>query len=116
MALTPTTEESGCIQIIPGNYRVGQLEHKTYEDEDNVLFQSQAIENLLEQQPLFSQLMPGELTLHHGWMLHASGPNQTKQHRVGLKSSTTPPRRVSQTKFVNDTAILVSGVDEYRHY
>ncbi|MEM7300285.1 MAG: phytanoyl-CoA dioxygenase family protein [Pseudomonadota bacterium] len=115
LALSPATAESGCMRMVPGSHKHGRMHHETFEDETNVLFQSQTVQGVAEESAVMCPLMPGEASFHHGWTLHASMPNDSDDRRIGLNVQYLATH-VRQTKHNLDTAMLVRGVDEFNHF
>ena len=115
LALSPATKESGCMRMIPGSHKEGVYSHETTIDETNVLLQGQTIQNVDESRAVMCPLNAGEASLHHGWTLHASMPNNSNDRRIGLNVQYLAPH-VRQTKHNLDTAILVRGEDKYNHF
>lgn len=60
-------------------------------------------------------LEPGQSSLHHGWLVHASDANSSDDHRIGLALNYVAPH-MCQTKAAGETATLVRGVDRYGHF
>lgn len=116
LALSDASVEAGCMRVIPGSHRQGRLNHITGEkDDNNVLFQNQRVADIDESQALACPLRPGQASLHHGWLLHASAPNRTGDRRIGLNVQYIAPQ-VRQTKLPGYSAWLVRGEDRYGHY
>jgi len=115
LALSPATEESGCMRMIPGSHIDGMREHKNTEDESNVLFQGQTIYDVDEEKSVICALKPGEATFHHGWTMHASAPNKSRDRRIGLNVQYINPS-MKQLKHNADSALLVRGKDYYNHF
>ncbi len=116
LALSDASVEAGCMRVIPGSHRQGRLEHIAGEqDEHNVLFQNQRVADIDETQAVACPLRPGQASLHHGWLLHASAPNQSSDRRIGLNVQYIAPQ-VRQTKLPGYTAWLVRGQDRYGYY
>lgn len=115
LALSPATEKSGCMRMIPGSHKHGVCEHITGEDENNVLLQSQTIEGVNENEAVMCQLKTGEASFHHGWTLHASMPNNSDDRRIGLNVQYLAAH-VRQTKHDLDTAMLVRGQDKFNNF
>lgn len=115
LALSPATEESGCMRMIPGSHKQGRVDHENTADDSNVLLQGQTVRGVREEDALLCPLQPGEATFHHGWTLHASMPNKSNDRRIGLNVQYLAPH-VRQTKHDLDTAILVRGEDRYNHF
>ena len=115
LALSPATEQSGCMRMIPGSHRKGQIAHTDGDDPDNVLHRSQTIGDVDESTAVATPLAPGEASFHHGWTMHASAPNQSSDRRIGLNVQYIRPS-LKQTVGADETAILVRGTDRFRHY
>lgn len=115
LALSPATEISGCMRMVPGSHREGKLEHRDTDDQSNVLFRGQSVEGVAEDEALMCPLQPGEASFHHGWTLHASMPNASDDRRIGFNVQYINPS-ARQTLHDLDTATLVRGVDRFNHY
>lgn len=115
LALSPATEESGCMKMLPGSHTKGRIEHQRTDDDSNVLLQGQTVTGIDESQSVLCPLAPGEASFHHGWTLHASTPNIGSDRRIGLNIQYIAPH-VRQTKHDMDTALLVRGEDKYKHF
>lgn len=116
LALSDASIDAGCMRVIPGSHRHGRLEHITGEpDENNVLFHNQRVADIDESRAVACPLRPGQASLHHGWLLHASAPNHTGDRRIGLNVQYIAAH-VRQTKLPGYPAWLVRGEDRYGHY
>ena len=115
MALSPTTQESGCMRMLPGSHKEGRQKHEVAPDETNVLLQGQTVKAVDEETAILCPLKPGEATFHHGWTLHASMPNKSHERRIGLNVQYLATH-VRQTKHENDSAVLVRGQDKFNHF
>ena len=121
LALSPATEESGCMSVLPGSHKLGQLpvEHKP--DADNLLSSGQ--KSIIDVDPaktVSMPLRPGELSLHHTHTLHGSGANRTGDRRIGFGMNYIPAH-VKAVKRVTESgafcsAMLVRGQDRYGHF
>ena len=115
LALSPATEQTGCMKMLPGSHKQGRIEHHVTEDKDNVLLQGQTVTNFDDSHSKLCPLAPGEASFHHGWTLHTSAPNHGDDRRIGLNVQYIAPH-VRQTKHDLDTALLVRGKDTYKHF
>jgi ectoine hydroxylase-related dioxygenase (phytanoyl-CoA dioxygenase family) len=115
LALSPATEESGCMRMIPGSHVNGCVTHEPTDDDSNVLFRGQTVRGVKEENSVMCPLQPGEASFHHGWTLHASMPNNSGDRRIGLNVQYLATH-VRQTKHDLDTAMLVRGEDKYRNF
>ena len=116
VALSPATEESGCMQMIPGSHRKGGLPHRDTRADGNLLHRGQEMaEPVDETHSLPMALRPGQASLHHGWLMHGSGPNNSEDRRIGLTIQFVAPE-VRQLKTDQESATLVRGRDPYGHF
>ncbi|MGI9407833.1 MAG: phytanoyl-CoA dioxygenase family protein [Hyphomicrobiaceae bacterium] len=115
LALSPATEESGCMRMVPGSHVHGPLDHEVTDDDNNVLYQGQTVRGVGEENAVMCPLQPGEASFHHGWTLHASMPNTSADRRIGLNVQYIAAH-VSQTKHDLDTAMLVRGKDRFTNF
>lgn len=116
LALSPATVASGCMRVLPGSHLQGRLDHLTGEqDDDNILYQNQRVPDVDESCAVACELAPGQASLHHGWLLHASTPNCSDDRRIGVNVQYIAPQ-VRQTKLPGYTAWLVRGEDRYGYY
>ncbi len=115
LALTAATDQSGCMRMVPGSHKQGQLDHQDTDDKSNVLFRGQSVQGVAENNAVMCPLRPGEASFHHGWTLHASMPNLSNHRRVGFNVQYISPS-ARQTLHDLDTATLLRGQDRFNHY
>ncbi|MEK9672706.1 MAG: phytanoyl-CoA dioxygenase family protein [Rhodospirillaceae bacterium] len=115
-ALSLATVESGCMKIVPGSHKWNQLEHRDTLDKHNLLTRGQELAvDVNEDDAVYMPLQPGEMSLHHVLLAHASTPNTTDDRRIGLAVRFTAPH-VKQANADGDSAWLVRGQDDYGHF
>jgi ectoine hydroxylase-related dioxygenase (phytanoyl-CoA dioxygenase family) len=116
VALTPSTAENGCLRVVRGSHRWNQLPHVDTHDPDNLLTRGQEIAvPVREEDAEDVVLAPGEMSLHHVLMAHASAPNRSNRRRVGIAFRYIAPD-VTQTSGLRDSATLVAGQDRFGHF
>ncbi len=116
IALSPATLESGCMQFLPGSHRGGRIAHRDTYAEDNILHRGQTVEmEIPEDQVIAAELRPGQASIHHGWLMHGSGPNSSNDRRIGLTLQYLAPS-VKQLYTDKEGATLVRGQDRYGHF
>lgn len=109
VALTPSTVASGCLRVIPGTHRLPLLPHAPTFAAENMLSRGQVIEaGLSEAEAIDVVLAPGQMSLHHVKIAHASGPNRSDHRRVGFAIRYIAAH-VRQERDMRDTATLVMG-------
>lgn len=112
LALTPSTEESGCLQVVPRSHKLGQLAHESQPADENMLFYGQTTQVTAD--PVSLPLQAGQASFHSMRIVHGSGPNNASWPRIGLVMRFIAPW-VQQSK-ARDSATLVRGRDTYGFY
>lgn len=84
VALTPSTDESGCVAVIPGSHRDGLRQHQDTFEEANILTRGQQVAGVDEAAAVNLALRPGQMSLHHPWLVHGSRPNRSGARRIGV--------------------------------
>jgi ectoine hydroxylase-related dioxygenase (phytanoyl-CoA dioxygenase family) len=76
-ALDDSTEENGCMRVLPGTHRFGIIDRAEWE-----AYEQRALDGRLpEERPLV--LRAGSCSFHHGLILHSSAPNPSGKRRRG---------------------------------
>jgi len=84
LALSPATKDSGCMDFVKGSHKNQIIPHTDTFDEQNLLSRGQEIQvDVAEKDKVCGALAPGQISLHHGLMIHGSGPNVTDDRRIG---------------------------------
>ncbi len=115
LALSPSTAASGCMRFVAGSHRE-ILDHKDTFAQENLLTRGQEIAvDVDDSTAVDVELAPGEMSLHHGRLLHASNPNTTDDRRIGLaiRYITAKQRQAVGDKTI---ATLVRGNDRYGNF
>ena len=111
LALSPSTVESGCMKMIPGSHNWERIEHKDTFDKNNLLTRGQVMNKAFDESRSVNVLVqPGEISLHHVNIAHASFPNRSNDRRIGIAIRYVTPD-VRQLTGVPDSATLVRGID-----
>lgn len=115
-ALTPSTPENGCVQILPGTHNDGQLGHRDERDHKAMLSRGQTLTKTLDDSAAVDLVMrPGDVSFHHTLAIHRSAPNLSDGRRIGVGVSYIPAhvRHIGDTRL---SASLVRGEDRYGHF
>jgi Phytanoyl-CoA dioxygenase (PhyH) len=116
VALTPSIVENGCMRVVPGTHTLPQLPHRDTFAADNLLSRGQEIAvDVEESKAVDVVLTPGQMSLHHVLLVHGSEPNRSDHRRIGFAIRYLPTY-VEQLNGVRDSATLVRGRDDYRHF
>jgi ectoine hydroxylase-related dioxygenase (phytanoyl-CoA dioxygenase family) len=111
VALSPATVESGCMKFVPGSHRRTIVPHIDTFAADNLLSRGQEIAvEVDEAEAVPVVLRPGQMSLHHGRLFHASGPNVTDDRRIGFVVRFIRPDTPKAGKG-RDYAMLARGCD-----
>jgi ectoine hydroxylase-related dioxygenase (phytanoyl-CoA dioxygenase family) len=116
VALTDSTQENGCVEVMPGSHALGQRPHRDDRDKRAMLSRGQTLSIDLDESraaPLL--LSAGEISFHHTLLMHRSAPNKSSRPRVGIGISFIPTRvrHITETRL---SATLVRGVDSFGHF
>jgi len=115
VALSPATRKSGCMRFVPGSHRQIVAHQDTFA-EDNLLTRGQEIAvEVDETDAVAVELAPGEMSLHHGRLFHASDPNRSDDRRIGLAIRYVPAS-MRQIDGAAMSATLVRGQDRFGHF
>ena len=116
VALSPATEGSGCMKMLTGSHCEGKKSHRDTYGKGNILHRGQELEMAIDEERVMSvELKPGEASLHHGWVAHASYPNLSDDRRIGLSLHYISPR-VMQKHTDKESATLVRGEDRQKNF
>ena len=116
VALSPATVESGCMRFVPGSHHKRLVPHRDAFGKDNLLTRGQEIAvEVDEASAVDVVLRPGQASLHHGHLFHASGPNRTSLRRIGVAIRYITPS-MKQTSGARLLVAHVSGKDDYGHF
>ncbi len=86
IALTPSTVENGCLQVLPGSHKMGRVEHlNTGEQVGADLAKVEAYAKLHE--VVYCELQPGDALFFHCNLLHSSGQNTSENPRWSIISA-----------------------------
>jgi phytanoyl-CoA dioxygenase PhyH len=119
-AVDDSDVENGCMRVIPGTHDAIR-EHRKAERAGNLLSINQEVPVTAEEEARAVDLClrAGEVSLHHGMLIHGSNPNLSPRRRCGLTIRYVPPH-VRQVAINSQgrtwQAVLVRGNDPYRHF
>ena len=116
IAITNVSEEAGCMRFVPGSHKQQLIPHVDKFSEDNLLSRGQEVAvDVDEDHAVLDDLAPGEMSIHHGRIFHASGPNRSSDRRIGAAIRYVAPD-LERSASGRDFATLVRGVDEYGNW
>jgi non-heme Fe2+,alpha-ketoglutarate-dependent halogenase len=116
VALTDAPVEAGCMEVVPGSHKLGQLPHAEMQDPENLLSRGQTLAVDIDRRTTaFMPVKAGQFSLHHTHLVHNSRPNRWHDRRIGLGISYIPSSARCTAKG-RVTAMLVRGTDKYGHF
>jgi ectoine hydroxylase-related dioxygenase (phytanoyl-CoA dioxygenase family) len=116
LALSPATVESGAMRFVPGSHRGAIVPHRDTFEQANLLSRGQEIAVEVDEATAVDVVLaPGEMSLHHGRLFHASNPNRSADRRIGLATRYISPD-MRQSVGRKDFAVLVRGEDRFGHF
>ncbi|MBX2886999.1 MAG: phytanoyl-CoA dioxygenase family protein [Granulosicoccus sp.] len=84
LALTPSNLQNGCMSMIPRSHKKHIFPHEDTFDEDNILTRGQVVTDVDASRSVELVLEPGQMSLHHGEIIHGSQPNLSNERRIGF--------------------------------
>ena len=85
VALEPSTQENGCLRVIPGSHNAKQLYEHLHEDRNDLTLNQRMAEGTFdESQAADLELQPGEMSMHDIYMIHGAKANTSQQRRTGV--------------------------------
>jgi ectoine hydroxylase-related dioxygenase (phytanoyl-CoA dioxygenase family) len=116
VALSPATSDSGCMRFVPGTHREQIVAHVDTFNDYNLLTRGQEIAvKVDESDAVTAELKPGQTSIHHGHLFHASGPNSTADRRIGFAIRYITPTMAQETG-ERTLVTLVKGEDRHNHF
>ena len=96
IALSPSNIETGCMTMIAGSHHSEIQNHEDTFAENNILTRGQVIPNIDKSKAVDLILEPGEMSIHHGAIIHGSQPNKSNQRRIGFSLQSFVPPSIKQ--------------------
>jgi hypothetical protein len=116
VALTESVPANGCMRVVPGTHRRDIVAHRDTFAPHNMLSRGQEVAVTVDEATAVDLVLnPGEMSLHHVKIVHGSHPNPSPRPRIGFAIRLIAPA-VRQSAGAEDSAMLVRGEDEYRHF
>jgi non-haem Fe2+, alpha-ketoglutarate-dependent halogenase len=116
VALTDAPIEAGCMEVVPGSHKLGQMRHADMQDTDNLLSRGQTLTADVDRsKTVFMSVKAGQFSLHPTHLVHNSRPNRSTDRRIGLGISYIPTwaRCTAKTRV---SAMLVRGEDRHGNF
>lgn len=119
-AVDDSDVENGCMRVIPGSHRAGILTHGESSRAGNLLSINQEVDGEVDDKKAVDLVLKaGQMSIHHGHIIHGSNPNQSVRRRCGLTIRYCPPhvKPVEANSLGTPwPAVLARGEDRFRHF
>lgn len=116
VALGPVTPDNGCMRMIPGSHQRPHLPQRETWADNNALSRGQEIAVAVDEaRAVDLVLAPGQMSLHHLWIVHGSNANRSHEPRIGIAIRYVAPV-VQQDGGAKPLAMLVRGSDTRGHF
>ncbi len=120
-AIDASDTGNGCMQVIPGSHQRGIQEHGTSERAGNLLSINQEVPvtEAEAESAVDLVLKAGEMSIHHGKMIHGSLPNYSTRRRCGLTIRYIDPsvKQAEENSLKRPwKPILLRGEDQYQNF
>ncbi len=115
LALSECSVTHGCLKIIPGTHKTGDLPHGEAADPDSILALGQYITADIDASNAVDLVLkPGEIGLFNSGVIHGSQVNTGDDRRILLLVEMMPTRARSHRQ--RETAMLVRGADAHGNH
>lgn len=115
-AVSPANLQSGCMKFVPGSHKQAIVQHVDTYSDNNLLSRGQEIAVAVnEDDAIAAELQPGQASMHHGLLFHASDPNFSDDRRIGSAIRYIKPS-MKQKSGDKPLVALVSGEDDFGHF
>ena len=120
-AIDDSDRENGCMSVIPESHHDGIREHGKSDQAGNLLSinQEASVTQEDEKRAFDLILKAGEMSIHHGKMIHGSLPNRSTRRRCGLTIRYIPPwvKQIEENSMKRGwKAILLRGQDQEKNF
>jgi ectoine hydroxylase-related dioxygenase (phytanoyl-CoA dioxygenase family) len=116
LALKPSQPSNGCLRVVPGTHKQPALPHRETYAPDNALSRGQDVAVAVDENSAVDIcLQPGEISLHHLWIVHGSKANTSDIPRIGLAIRYVAAD-VTQDSPTRPLAMLARGQNRYNNF
>ncbi|XP_029297470.1 uncharacterized protein LOC115014617 [Cottoperca gobio] len=122
LALDDSMQENGALQVIPGSHCAGLLPHRQATCPGNMLSVNQEIPKELVQadEAVLCPLLAGQMSIHDGFLVHASEPNTSQKRRCGCVIRYVPtcayPIQDPDRPRTFAATLLACGMDQFNNF
>lgn len=115
IALSPSIPENGCMRVLPSSQRERLAHTDRPGEEDNLLGSGLRLAAEVDEgRAVDVVLAPGEMSLHHYYLVHGSRPNRSDIDRVGFAVRYMAP--AVRQPGGHHAVILARGRDDHGHF
>lgn len=114
VALSTASKLHGCMRVVPGSHKQGQVSHNLNPTPSAMVRRGQTVDGIDEATARHVELQAGEMSMHHGLVLHASDANRSPEDRIGVVLNFVRPSTKPHTGV--GSATLVAGSCDVPHW
>jgi phytanoyl-CoA hydroxylase len=121
VAIDTSSQENGCLWMVPGSHRMALREIRVRDDVPNMLWSS-IVDGVFDRRTAVPvELRPGDVSVHSPYLIHGSEPNTSPHRRCGLDLGFMPTTaRISNTGLYMYPLLVrgdaLEGVNSYREW
>jgi ectoine hydroxylase-related dioxygenase (phytanoyl-CoA dioxygenase family) len=119
-AIDDSDVENGCMRVIPGSHRDGIMEHGKSTKPGNLLSINQEVRSEVDDSSAIDLvLQAGQISIHHGHLIHGSNSNRSDRRRCGLTIRYCPPnvKPITANSLGKPwPAVLARGEDRFKNF
>jgi len=110
VALTPSHTGNGCVHVVPGSHRAGQVVHSVDKAGKSLLTSGLHIDAPADDSLRPIELEPGQMSMHDGFIVHGSDANKGDAPRIGI-AFVFVPATARQSGNAHGGVMLMRGRD-----
>lgn len=85
VALDASTQENGCLRVIPGSHKGKVMHEHLHEDRTDLVLSQRTSEAAFDAKTAVDlELEPGQMSLHDVYMIHGADANRSPHRRAGV--------------------------------
>ena len=111
IALTPSTIDNGCLQVLPGSHKMGRIEHLNRGEQVGADIEKVNAYSKLRD-IVYCELEPGDALFFHSNLLHSSGQNLSENPRWSIISAYNKIGNKSYKKMQESSYTPLEMVDD----
>lgn len=111
LAIDRSSEENGCMRVIPGTHNNGFSEYEAVDKDENIF--AREIKKVDDSNAVYFELEAGECSLHDSRIMHGAKPNTSPYRRCGytMRYFATDAKYIEEKNSPDFKIWLARGID-----